>query len=386
MVVRQRLADLDAIEVVPLWPDGAPGAVGDLNIDVPQITVHLPPANIATGAGAIVAPGGGYRILASDHEGIQVASWLNRRGIAAFVLRYRVGERYHSSVSLLDGLRAVRLVRHRASDFNVATDRIGMLGFSAGGHLTAAVGTQCDAGDPESADPVERQSSRPAFLAPVYAVTNGILRGRKADEYIPADVNVTPETPPAFLVHTHEDQIVPATQSTLFYDALQRAGVQGELHIYGYGGHGTGITPGDPDFRHWPDLLVNWLRRSGFLTGKSRHGVDGRITFGGEPPGIAWVTFEPLDPNAPVAVARTDRGVDGRFSIPASNGVVAGKHRIVARCVSDQFPHVATGAYTMLEPERYDLGVCLLPSKERLIIEGGDEARATIRPPSASEP
>ena len=207
-------------DAVALWPDGAPGALGDLDIDRPQLTVHLPERD-ATGSGIIVCPGGGYRILASDHEGLQVARWLNRRGIAAFVLRYRVGERYHSSVSLTDGLRAVRLVRQRAAEFGVATDRIGMLGFSAGGHLTVAVGTQWDRGDADATDPVERESSRPDFLVPVYAVTNGILRGRKADEYTPADVNVNAETPPTFLVHTHEDDIVPAHQSTLFYDALR---------------------------------------------------------------------------------------------------------------------------------------------------------------------
>ena len=147
------------------------------------------------------------------------------------MLRYRLGERYHSDVSLLDGLRAVRLVRHRAADFGIAENRMGMLGFSAGGHLAVAVGTRWDAGDPEAVDPIERASSRPDFLVPVYAVTNGILRGRKADEYTPADVRVNESTPPAFLVHTHEDGTVPASQSTLFYDALLAAGVQAELHI-----------------------------------------------------------------------------------------------------------------------------------------------------------
>lgn len=241
---------------VPLWPDGAPHALGDLAIDQPQLTVHLPDGD-ATGTGVIVNPGGGYRILAADHEGLQVARWLNRRGIAAFVLRYRVGERYHSDVSLLDGLRAVRLTRHRAADFGIARNRLGMLGFSAGGHLAVAVGTRWDDGNANAADPVERESSRPDFLVPVYAVTNGILRGRKADEYTPADVRVDASTPPAFLVHSHEDAIVPASQSTLFYDALLRADVPAELHVYGFGEHGMGLGPGDPDFRDWPKLLAN---------------------------------------------------------------------------------------------------------------------------------
>ena len=268
--------------VLRLWPDGAPQAVGDLDIDCPQLTVHLPKRDTATGAGVIVNPGGGYRILSSDEEGLQVARWLNRRGIAAFVLRYRVGERYHSDTSLLDGLRAVRLVRHRAADLGVAGNRIGMLGFSAGGHLAVAVGTRWDTGDAEAADPIERASSRPDFLVPVYAVTNGMLRGRKADEYTPADVRVDASTPPAFLVHTHEDGIVPASQSTLFYDALLKAGVAAELHIFGFGEHGTGLGAGDPDFREWPALLVNWLRSADRSATASRHrpGDAGRRTHG----------------------------------------------------------------------------------------------------------
>ncbi len=356
MAARRPLAESLHDAALPLWPGRAPEAVGDQDIDKPQITVHLPSPDTATGAGIIVAPGGGYRILASDHEGLQVARWLNRAGIAAFVLRYRVGERYHSSVSLLDGLRAVRLVRHRAADFRLDPKRLGMLGSSAGGHLTVAVGNRWDEGDPGAADPVERQSSRPAFLVPVYAVTNGILRGRKADEYTPADVEVNAHTPPTFLVHTHEDAIVPATQSTLFYDALLRAGVPAELHIYGYGEHGTGIAPGDPDFREWPNLLVNWLRRSGFLTGKKRQAVRGRLTLHGEPMGMAWITFRPHDQNAPLARTRTSRGEDGRFEIPASHGPVPGLHEVEVHHVSEQFPHTNTGVYTLEDAVRYELG------------------------------
>ena len=353
---------------IPLWPDGAPGALGGLDIDRPQLTVHLPSRGTATGAGIIVNPGGGYRILASDHEGLQVARWLNRRGIAAFVLRYRVGERYHSSVSLLDGLRAVRLARQRAGEFGIAADRLGMLGFSAGGHLTVAVGTQWDRGDADAADPVERESSRPDFLVPVYAVTNGVLRGRKADEYTPADVNVSAETPPTFLVHTHEDVIVPAHQSTLFYDALRSVGVQAELHVYGYGEHGTGIAPGDPDFNAWPVLLVNWMRRSGFLTARPRQRVLGQVTLDGAAMGMAWVTLEPLDRNAPLARTRTSKGDGGKFTIPASHGVVPGPHRITVHHVSEQYPHANTGVYTLDDAVRYDVGTREI-TDEALIIE-----------------
>ena len=351
------MAELTDGTAVELWPDGAPAAVGDLDIDRPRLTIHLPESVRSTGAGVIVNPGGGYRKLASDHEGLQVARWLNRRGIAAFVLRYRLGERYHSDVSLLDGLRAVRLVRHRAADFGIAENRIGMLGFSAGGHLAVAAGTRWDPGAPGAVDPIERASSRPDFLVPVYAVTNGILRGRKADEYTPADVRVNESTPPTFLVHTHEDGIVPASQSTLFYEALLAAGVQAELHIYGFGEHGTGLSPGDPDFREWPVLLVNWLRRCGFLTAGQRQPVTGRVTLDGEAMGMAWVTFRPLDDNAPIARARSSRNEGGAFSIPASHGVVPGKHHVVVHHVSEQFHNWNSGVYTLDDAVRYDIGV-----------------------------
>ena len=353
------MADRDA---ALLWPHGAPFALGQEDIDRPQLTVHLP-AGEATGAGMIVNPGGGYRILASDHEGLQVARWLNRHGIAAFVLRYRVGERYHSDISLLDGLRAVRLVRHRAAEFGIAEDRIGMLGFSAGGHLAVRVGTCWDDGDADAADPIDRKSSRPDFQVPVYAVTNGVLRGRKADEYTPADERVSASTPPTFLVHGHADTIVPASQSTLFYDALLRAGVPAELHVYGFGEHGTGLGPGEPDRHGWPSLLMSWLRRSGFLTRQPRQALSGRITLRGEVPGMAWVTFLPLDDNAPPARARISRGEDGKFAIAASHGVVRGPHRVTVTHVSDQFPHTNDGAYTLADASRFDIGV----------IELGDE-------------
>ena len=356
MGVPPPLADALRGSAIPLWAQGAPGALGDGDIDCPQITVHLPVQG-ATGAGVIVNPGGGYRILASDWEGLQVARWLNRRGIAAFVLRYRVGERYHSDVSLLDGHRAVRLVRTRAEEFGVAEGRIGMLGFSAGGHLAVAVGTAWDEGDPNSGDPVERQSSRPDFLAPVYAVTDGIERGRKADEYTPTPERVNAQTPPTFLVHTHEDAIVPGTQSTLFYDALLRAGVPAEMHIYGFGEHGTGLGVGDADFRAWPRLFVNWLRRGGFLTNAERISVRGRVTLDGKAMGMAWVTLTPQDPQSPPARTRTSRGEDGAFEIPKSHGVVPGLHRLEVFHVSDQYPHVATGVYTLTDASRFDLGV-----------------------------
>lgn len=340
---------------VLLWPNGAPEAVGNGKLDQPALTIHLPREDLATGCGVIVNPGGGYRILASDHEGLQVAKALNRVGIAAFVLRYRVGPTYHTDVSLLDGLRAVRYVRHHCAVFGV--QRVGMLGFSAGGHLTVAVGTQGDDGDPSASDPIDRQSSQLDFLAPIYAVTNGLKLGHRADEYTPADTRVNATTPPTFLVHTHEDDIVSPEQSVLFYEALRRAGVQAELHIFGYGEHGVGLAPGDPDVAHWFDALRRWLRRSGFLTHHERCSVRGTLTVRGEPLGIAWVTLIPEDDTAPTARVKFNRSTEGQFIVDTAHGPVPGPHKVVIHYISDQYPHTADGAYTLADAKWFETSV-----------------------------
>ena len=145
-----------------------------------------------------------------------------------------------------------------------------MLGFSAGRHLTLAVGTNDLRAQPDADDPIDRPSSLPNFLVPVYAVSNGTVRGRKATEYVATDTKVSHSTPPTFLVHTHEDAIVASEQATLFYDALRGSGVPAELHVFGCGEHGVGLASGDPDTRQWFPLLVRWLRRSGFMTPKQR--------------------------------------------------------------------------------------------------------------------
>lgn len=332
---------------VPLWAGDAPGARGTAPADVPALTVHLPAREIATGTAVIVNPGGGYRILASDHEGLQVARWLNRLGIAAFVLRYRTGETYDTRTSLADGQRAVRFVRHHAAALGVSPRRIGMLGFSAGGHLTVAVGTAEAAGDAQAADPIDREGARPDFLVPVYAVTNGIIRGKKIDEYFATDTRVNASTPPTFLVHTHEDELVSAEQSLLFYRACLAAGVPAELHVFGYGEHGVGLAVGDPDTREWMPLLHRWLRRTGLLTDRPRVAVRGRLHIGGKPAGMAWVTLVPEDANAPIARTRASAANDGTFIIDAAHGPAEGPHRIEVRWVSKRNGMANDGAYTL---------------------------------------
>ena len=266
--------------LVLLWPAGAPGAVGNETEDRPSLTIYLPPAGTANGCGIVVCPGGGYGGLAVGHEGLDVAEWLNSCGVAAFVLRYRVAPRYHHPAPLTDAQRAVRTVRHRAAEWGVDPARLGIIGFSAGGHLASSVGTHFDAGQPAAADPIERQSCRPDFMIlgyPVISFTTEFthqgskrnLLGESPDEELVRsfsnELQVTAETPPAFLVHTNEDTPVPSENSVLFYLALRKAGVPAQLQIYERGAHGLGVGKTDPVFATWPGLCESWLRGRGML-------------------------------------------------------------------------------------------------------------------------
>ena len=266
--------------VISLWPNGAPGALGTQEQDRPTLTVFLPHQSKPGRVGVIVCPGGGYVHLADNHEGRQVANWLNSLGFAAFVLKYRLGPRYRHPVELGDAQRAIRLVRSRATEFGIAPDRIGMLGFSAGGHLAATAGTHFDEGSPDNADPIERFGSRPDFLVLGYPVMSfkapyahqgsvHALLGDNPDPKLIAELSnelhVTSRTPPTFLFHTNEDKSVPAENSVLFYLALRKAGVPAEMHIFEHGPHGVGLALGDPVLSMWPALLANWFRERGLL-------------------------------------------------------------------------------------------------------------------------
>jgi acetyl esterase/lipase len=215
-----------------------------------------------------------------NHEGRQVANWLNAVGITAFVLKYRLGPRYHHPIELGDAQRAIRLVRNRAAEFGVKPDRIGMMGFSAGGHLTSTAETHFDSGNPNAPDPIDRASSRPDFAILGYAVISftapythrgsaQALLGDSPDpkllEDLSNDLQVTPQTPPTFLFSTSEDTTVPAENSVAFYLALHKAHVPAELHIFQKGPHGVGLDLGDPASGEWPKLLINWLRGLGLL-------------------------------------------------------------------------------------------------------------------------
>ena len=258
----------------PLWPEGAPGALGKEDKDIPTLTPYLSDPARATGAAIVICPGGGYGGLA-NHEGEHYARWLNEQGIAGLVLKYRLGPAgYHHPAMLQDAQRALRTVRARAFESGISPRRIGIWGFSAGGHLASSASTHFDAGNARSDDPVERMSSRPDFLILAYPVISFLeyvhegsknnLLGDNPDPklvtYMSSEQQVTPETPPTFLFHTNEDKGVPPENSVLFYLALRKAGVPAELHIYEKGQHGAGLAWSDLTLSTWPARLADWLR------------------------------------------------------------------------------------------------------------------------------
>jgi acetyl esterase/lipase len=265
-------------KTILLWPTGAPGALGDADTDKPALTVFLPAEN-PTKTGVVVAPGGGYQHLAMEKEGFAVARWLNEHGVAAFVLKYRLGPTYHHPVELGDAQRAIRMVRANAAEYGVAEDHVGMWGFSAGGHLTATAGTHFDTGNADATDGIEKKGSRPDFLILAYPVitladpsahsgSRKFLLGDTPDptlvQSLSAETQVTPQTPPTFLFSTTDDKTVPVANSVLFYQALVKAGVPAEMHIFQHGAHGAGLAPTNPQLSVWPDLLIKWMRERGY--------------------------------------------------------------------------------------------------------------------------
>lgn len=280
-----------AQEVIELWPEGVPGLRADAspermennrvsNVHVPSLTVFPAPADKATGAAVIICPGGGYVRLSMENEGTSAARWFNSIGVTAFVLRYRMVE-YGHPAPLRDALRAVRLVRSRAADFAVQPDRIGMIGFSAGGHLAASAGTLFDGAEGRTGAALDAVSGRPDFLLLMYPVitmetphthrgSRDALLGREATpdliQSMSLHTRVTKETPPTFLVHTQEDRGVPADNSILFYQALTAAGVPAELHIFEKGPHGFGMRSDLGPTSRWIDRAEDWMRARGLLT------------------------------------------------------------------------------------------------------------------------
>jgi acetyl esterase/lipase len=271
----------DAVAPILLWPNGAPGSESKTaaeivrlteqgehivsNVHRPSVAAYLPPKNIATGAAVIIIPGGGHRELWMDHEGYRVGQWLSDRGVAAFVLKYRLAKESGSTYtiegnSLPDVQRAIRLVRSRASEWNIAVDRIGVIGFSAGGELAALAGTRFDSGLNGSPDPIDRESSRPAFVGLIYPA-------------IPQDMVLSRETPPVFLLCGENDDPAISQGVPKLYLALKQAGASAELHVLTGVGHGFGIRDTNPpNVAQWTLLFDNWLGARGFLNRQDQTG------------------------------------------------------------------------------------------------------------------
>ena len=273
---------ISAPEQIALWPGGAPGASGNDAADAPSLAVFLPPGWRASGTGMVICPGGAYRMLMTSYEGADIARWLNSFGVAGFVLSYRIAPRYHYPAPLRDVQRAIRLVRANAGRFGIRADRVGVIGFSAGGHLASLALTHFDTGDTGARDDIDRFSSRPDFGILAYPVITARppwthqlsmdnLLGPVPDpellDEVSSELRVTSETPPTFLMHTAEDAAVPVENSLLFYEAMRRAHVPGELHIYQEGPHGAGLANGRhgayfvPSLLSWSVDAERWLRR-----------------------------------------------------------------------------------------------------------------------------
>ncbi|APZ95374.1 Acetylxylan esterase precursor [Fuerstiella marisgermanici] len=267
----------------PLWPDGAPGANGTGEHDVPALLAFPVAKDKANGCGVLVCPGGGYGGLAMDHEGHQIVKWLNDRGISAWILRYRLGSKgYHHPIQKGDVLRAMRTVRHNAAAHGVDPKRIGVWGFSAGGHLASTAATHFDLGNANATDPIDKLSSRPDFAVLCYPVITmdeafthkgsrrnllGADRYENAElvELLSNEKRVTENTPPTFIFHTTEDQAVPVENAIAFYSALRQHKVDCELHIYQKGRHGVGLGGSDKVLATWPARLEDWLKVNKFL-------------------------------------------------------------------------------------------------------------------------
>jgi acetyl esterase/lipase len=285
---------LTAQETIDLWPaDATPNRkqasvkeeqeraeiLRIKNVQQPTIEVYLPSKRNATGQAVVICPGGGYGFLAYDWEGTDIAKWFNAHGIAAVVLKYRLPDPRTSVTQhltpLLDAQRAIRTVRHHAEQWNIRKDKVGIMGFSAGGHLASTAGTRFDTGKAASPDPVERYSARPDFMILMYPVitmsqpfmhkgsmTNllGANPSQQLAESYSSDLQVSAQTPPTFLVHSTDDGAVPVENSLAFYRALVKYKVPAELHVYAYGGHGFSLAIGQGYLQTWTERCLDWLK------------------------------------------------------------------------------------------------------------------------------
>ena len=305
-----------------LWPNGAPGAKGTADIDKPTITPF--PASAPNGSAMVIYPGGGYFELAGDREGANPAKWFNSLGITCFVVKYRLGSNgYRHPIEMWDAQRAVRWVRANAKKYGVDPARVGVMGFSAGGHMASTVATHYDSGNPTATDTVDRQPCRPDWTLLGYPVitmdasfthpgSRSFLLGdaptQKLVDSLSNEKQVTSKTPPAFIFHAKDDALVPVKNAQVYYDSLLKRGVVATLKLFDKGGHGFGIAdgqggvPNDPVLATWPSLAGKWMEGLGFFK---------------QTTGISDPAPSTLSPDLPVRNARWDflfRSARGRFS------------------------------------------------------------------------
>jgi len=312
-----------ARKIVPLWPGGAPQAKGDASSDTPELIYYPVTKAKPNGAAMIVCPGGGYGMHAIDHEGAHVASWLNTFGVTAYILKYRLRP-YSPAVSLLDAQRAVRYVRHNAKELGIDPNRIGIMGFSAGGHLSATLCTNYDSGVSPAQDPIDQTSCRPDFAMLIYPAY--LVDPRRND--LPERKSVDKNTPPVFISCTSADRYAPS--SVAYYSDCLKAHVDAELHMFGgWGPHGLGLAPGDPAVSLWPKLAQNWLRKQGLLTNAKRvKSVSGTVTISGKPIFRGWIRFTPIDDaNKPVAVGYFGSRSGGKYNLSSTTLPCAGEYQ-----------------------------------------------------------
>jgi len=267
-----------------LWEGRAPGALDTTAQDIPILTAYLPRTPSAPRTAVVICSGGGYGWVATKYEGKQAQEFLSPLGVTVFTLDYRVGPRYHHPVELGDALRAMRMVRAHAAEWGIDPHKIGIMGFSAGGHLASTVSTHFDVGNPAAEDPIDRVGSRPDFAILVYPVITmsapyahegsrrnllGLTPDTGLVRMLSNERMVTASTPPTFLYHTDADAEVPVENSVLYYLALRKAGVHAELHVFQNGPHGSAMGQGDPALSIWPPLLAEWLRVNGWVPAAS---------------------------------------------------------------------------------------------------------------------
>lgn len=285
-------------EMIPIWPEGIP-CENSLKMEVvederigrriskvhePAIEVYLPAESNRNGTGVVICPGGGYAILAWDWEGIEMAKWLNSLGISAFVLRYRLPQwetnACKDKVALMDGKRAMRYVRSKAKEWKLDPKKIGIMGFSAGGHLASSVSTHFDMGDAKSENPIETVSDRPDFSILIYPVITmdttythmrsrknllGASPTKKRASYYANEAQISTQTPPAILIHANDDKGVVPENSIKYYLGLREHGISAALHIFESGGHGFSFAEDKGTVAKWPELCEGWLNEMGLL-------------------------------------------------------------------------------------------------------------------------